>query len=233
MYNYQRFQDKANKSSRFAERTKWTAITIILILCIITLALIHHYRGLQKERVHRIRAITYKYNDTLLKYDSVKEEMSKLRNNDESVLADKEEEISILKKKLGSYQNILNGLNTQSQLSKFRESGVVKLFKDRMSRKIAFPVVPEETVWLKLTEQFSILAPTAYSVVGKDGLLSPLELRMCILLLAGFTNNDINLLLNTSPQSATNIKTKANHKLFKEETATTLKSNLMGIYGIV
>lgn len=233
MYNYQRFQDKANKSSRFAERTKWTAITIILFLCIISLALIHHYRGLQKERMHRIRTITYKYNDTLLKYDSVKEELSKLRANDESILADKEEEISLLNKKLQSYQNILSGLNKQSQLSKFRESGTVKLFKERISRKIAFPVIPEETVWLKLTDQFSFLAPTAYTIIGRDGLLSPLELRMCILLLAGFTNNEINLLLNISPQSATNIKAKANHKLFKEETATTLKSNLMGIYGKV
>lgn len=229
MYNYQRFQDQANKSTRLAERTKWIAITIILLLFIIALTIIYHYRVLQKERMHRIREITYKYNDTLMKYDIVQEELSNLRINDESVLADKEEEICILRKKLGVYQNMLDGLNTHSQLSKFRESGVITLLKSRLSRRVV-PVVSEDAVWLKLTEQFSFLAPTAYSLVGKDDLLSPLELRMCILLLAGFTNNEINLLLNTSPQNATNIKAKANRKLFNEDSAASLKSNLMSIY---
>lgn len=229
MYNYQRFQDQANKSTRLAERTKWIAITIILLLFIIALTIIYHYRVLQKERMHRIREITYKYNDTLMKYDIVQEELSNLRINDESVLADKEEEICILRKKLGVYQNMLDGLNTQSQLSKFRESGVITLLRSRLSRRVV-PVVSEDAVWLKLTEQFSFLAPTAYSLVGKDDLLSPLELRMCILLLAGFTNNEINLLLNTSPQNATNIKAKANRKLFNEDSAASLKSNLMSIY---
>ena len=48
-----------------------------------------------------------------------------------------------------------------------------------------------------------------------------------------FDNNEINLLMNISPQNATNIRAKANKKLFGEDTASSLKTNLTDIYGIV
>ena len=159
--------------------------------------------------------------------------MSKLKKNDESIITDKEHEISLLKTKICTYRNMLSELNANSQLSKFRDSGIIKLLKIRLSRKATGTVVLEEDVWKKLIVQFAHLVPTAYTTIGRDGVLSPQELRMCILLLSDFDNNEINSLMNISPQNATNIKAKANKKLFGEDTASSLRTNLADIYGIV
>lgn len=128
---------------------------------------------------------------------------------------------------------MLSELNANRQLSKFRESGIIKLLKIRLSRNTPGTVVPEEGVWKKLIVQFAHLAPTAYTTIGMEEILSSQELRMCILLLSDFDNNEINLLMNISPQNATNIRAKANKKLFGEDTASSLKTNLTDIYGIV
>jgi DNA-binding CsgD family transcriptional regulator len=93
--------------------------------------------------------------------------------------------------------------------------------------------LPDEEDWNRLAEQFSIFLPTTSNVIGRPQLLSPQELRTCILLAAGFTNGEIGVLLNASPQLISNIKTRVNRKLFGEETAATLMDNLVHLLGNV
>ena len=58
------------------------------------------------------------------------------------------------------------------------------------------------------------------------------EMRVCILLLSGFKIADIAILLDCSPQSITNIKARANNKLFAENSAATLEKNLIKTVGL-
>ena len=233
LYNYQRFHDEAERQSRYAERIKWLTLIIVSFLLSIFLYTLLHYRRSQREKTIRIHEISKLYNESKREHNKVMDELSKLKNKDESIISDKECEISALNKKIFTYRNMLSDLNAYSQLSKFRDSGIIKLLKIRLSRKTTGTVVPEEGVWKKLFVQFAHLAPTAFTTIGREEVLSPQELRMCILLLSDFDNNEINLLMNISPQNATNIKAKANKKLFGEDTASSLKTNLTDIYGIV
>ena len=233
LYNYQRFRDEAESQSRYAERIKWLSLIIVIFLLLLFLYLILHYRRSQREKTTRIHEISKLYNEAKREHNKVRDELSKLKNKDESIISDKEREIAILNKKIYSYRNMLSELNANRQLSKFRESGIIKLLKIRLSRNTPGTVVPEEGVWKKLIVQFAHLAPTAYTTIGREEILSSQELRMCILLLSDFDNNEINLLMNISPQNATNIRAKANKKLFGEDTASSLKTNLTDIYGIV
>ena len=89
--------------------------------------------------------------------------------------------------------------------------------------------LPTDAEWNRLVKQFSRSVPSVYTALGHDILLSPSELRLCILLLLGFKIADAAILLDTSAQSITNVKAKANKKLFDEPTATTLEKNLMSI----
>lgn len=233
LYNYQRFRDEAESQSRYAERIKWLSLIIVIFLLSLFLYIILHYRRSQREKMTRIHEISKLYNEAKREHNKVRDELSKLKNKDESIISDKEREIAILNKKIYSYRNMLSEFNANSQLSKFRDSGIIKLLKTRLSRRTPGTVVPEEGVWKKLIVQFAHLAPTAYTTIGKEGILSSQELRMCILLLSDFDNNEISLLMNISPQNATNIRAKANKKLFGENTASSLKTNLTDIYGIV
>ena len=233
LYNYQRFRNEAESQSRYAERIKWLSLIIVIFLMLLFLYIILHYRRSQREKTTRIHEISKLYNEAKREHNKVRDELSKLKNKDESIISDKEREIAILNKKIYSYRNMLSELNANRQLSKFRESGIIKLLKIRLSRNTPGTVVPEEGVWKKLIVQFAHLAPTAYTTIGREEILSSQELRMCILLLSDFDNNEINLLMNISPQNATNIRAKANKKLFGEDTASSLKTNLTDIYGIV
>ena len=48
-----------------------------------------------------------------------------------------------------------------------------------------------------------------------------------MLLCAGFSNGEMSVLLNTSAQRITNVKSKVNEKLFGVKNATSLQKNLL------
>ena len=50
-----------------------------------------------------------------------------------------------------------------------------------------------------------------------------------MLLLFGFSESEVAILLDTSPQRVTNIKSRANRKIFEESSAMTLLANLRNL----
>ncbi|MBE6262016.1 MAG: hypothetical protein E7107_14595 [Prevotella sp.] len=68
--------------------------------------------------------------------------------------------------------------------------------------------------------------PVAHAIIGKDGKLSYLEMKTCVLTLLKFKNSDIAVLLEEKPQRITNMKSRINKKLFGMESASTLLDNL-------
>ena len=136
-----------------------------------------------------------------------------------------------LKARLQTYQAALQTNGTSQQLSVFQESSIMQTFRTKSKVSPQTPL-PTETEWKRLLSQFSRSLPYAYAALGRDVILSTNELRVCILLLSGFKIADVAVLLDTSPQSITNLKAKANNKLFGENSASTLERNLMNTVGL-
>ena len=232
MYNYQRYQQIVSMKERSERRMIRIVIFSVLTLITIFMLIINRYRKNRRERQAKVLRLFQKFNDTIRKYNKATEELDKLKSKDNSLLSDKEQEIHELTQQLASYRDILSSIRSRDQLSRFKKSDVISLFKE-MSVGKRDCRLPDEEDWNRLAEQFSIFLPTTSNVIGSPQLLSPQELRTCILLAAGFTNGEIGVLLNASPQLISNIKTRVNRKLFGEETAATLMDNLVHLLGNV
>ena len=87
--------------------------------------------------------------------------------------------------------------------------------------------MPSKAEWRMLEVQFSKDMPVTYRVLAEEKKLSPLELRVCILLILGFEDSSIVNLTDSIPQTISNTKSRANKKIFKEKGAHTLKASLL------
>ena len=228
MYNYQRFQQIANKEARKAEKAKHISLIILLCSLFLIITLTYIYVRLRKKKNERIMRLSHDYRQTIYDYNKTLAELEKIKQKDTTLLNDKQNEIDSLREKVASFQKKLQAANTSQQLTELKDSIIVALFQSKSTGSLKV-TRPTDVEWNRLIRQFSRFVPSLYTALGRDVLLSPAELRLCILLLLGFKIGDIAILFNTSAQSITNIRYKANQKLFNESTATTLEKNLANI----
>lgn len=232
MYNYQRFQQIADKEARNAELARYNSTVILLCSLFLIITLSYIYIRLRKEKNQRIMQLSLDYRQALLDYNKVTAELEKIKDKDKTLLNDKQNEVESLRKKVVIFQKKLQAANSSQQLTDFKDSNIVALFRSKSTGNLKV-TLPTDAEWNRLTKQFSRSVPSVYTALGRDVLLSPTELHLCILLLLGFKIGDAAILLNTSAQSITNIRYKANQKLFNESTAASLEKNLMNILGRV
>lgn len=232
MYNYQRYQKIAYQKSEAAEKARSRMKVTIVVFVLIMMSLLFMYIQYRKTKQEEIRQLNNDYGLALLEYNKKTAELEFIRQNDNSLILEKEQEIGLLKEKIRKYQQQQHLIRVSQNLSEFKKSQIIALFKNKskINLKLSLPDIAD---WEKLVKCFSQTVPSVYSALGRDVILSPSELRVCILLLAGFKISDMAILLNSTPQSLTNIRSKANKKLFGEDTATTLERNLMKTIGMV
>ena len=231
MYDYTRHQEMARKAEQKAERAK-TGIIAILAVGLVVLAIgAFFYQQYRNKKKAEIQQLNNDYGRALLEYNKLSAELERMKQQDGSLFFDKQQEVEELKARLQAYQAALQTNGTSQQLSVFQESSIMQTFRTK-SRVSPQTPLPTETEWKRLVSQFSRALPYAYAALGRDVILSTNELRVCILLLSGFKIADVAVLLDCSPQSVTNIKARANNKLFAESSAATLEKNLMKTVGL-
>jgi DNA-binding CsgD family transcriptional regulator len=231
MYDYTRHQEIARKAEQKAERAK-TGIVAILAVGVVILAIgAFFYQQYRNKKKAEIQQLNNDYGRALLEYNKLSAELEQMKQQDGSLILDKQQEVEELKARLQTYQAALQTNGTSQQLSVFQESSIMQTFRTK-SRVSPRTSLPSETEWKRLVSQYSRSLPYAYAALGRDVILSTNELRVCILLLSGFKIADVAVLLDTSPQSITNLKARANNKLFGESSASTLERNLMNTVGL-
>ena len=90
---------------------------------------------------------------------------------------------------------------------------------------------PTKKDWKNLEQQFRKDMKATYDVLGRAN-LSQMELRICILLIIGFDDKDINTISYSVPQTISKAKRRANRKLFNVDNAQSLKNNLLTRFGL-
>ena len=108
------------------------------------------------------------------------------------------------------------------------KDGIVSSFKDMSKGKRETPL-PSDDNWIELEKLFMKNYPQFYLKIILNESLGTQEKRTCMLSCLYFKPSDIAVLLNTSPQRITNVKTKANFKLFGQHSASSLINNLRNI----
>ena len=251
MYNYQRFLKKADAESRRAERLwYYLLLSALFLVLLILIAVAVSYSLVQKKRrqEEETKKIKKDYDEAIDKKNQLVQEMDILRANHEQLVASeqeakskleivktnnnqlihaKEKEIAELNDKIRDYaKRLLHsdkmiGGNPQFTL-------MIEEFHKKAERK-RNTSLPTKLEWDQFNRLFAQTQPKAYAAIGREQTLSPQELKACILLLMKFANSEVISLLNVSPQSLTNIKTRINEKLFGESKASNLESKIKEI----
>ena len=110
-------------------------------------------------------------------------------------------------------------------LDAFLESKIAQLFIKKAGGKAERPV-PSEAEWRLLESQFCKDMPAIYKSFGRGEALSPMEQYVCILILLKIPTSTIILMVNSTPQTVSKAKSRANMKLFHTKGANTLENNL-------
>ena len=218
LYNYNRSMRLAEQEARKAQRARmWIGLVSGIAGVIIFIGYCIYARN-QREKSRLARRLL----DVQKERQCVKDELQKLKAKDfESLIVRKEKRVQELEQIITELQ----GATHADNLHEFESSHIVKVFIKKARFQSEHPV-PSDAEWSLLQSQFSKDMSEMFHFFYSGKSLSSLELRTCILLMAGFQESDIVNLTQTSAPAVSTAKSRANQKLFGQSGATTLKYNL-------
>ena len=235
LYNYTRSQKEAEQEREKAREAfilLGYIIFIAIVLLFIILAISWMYRKNQKEKQKKIAKLEESLNSAKLQRSAVQEELRKLKGKDyEGMIAEKEKQeaeltlaIERLQAENDRYKN--NIVKRADLLDDFLNSNIAHLFIKKANGKAERPI-PSEAEWRLLMSQFSKDNPVTFKSFSKGKSLSPLEQRICVLLILGIPEKIISMMTDSVASTISNAKARANQKLYGKKDAHSLKTNLI------
>ncbi len=225
MYNYSRQQQIAEAEKQKAQ--EWKYRTFMLISAILAIAFCF--------ATYRARKL-----ETIKKLMQTKEELT-------SLLEQKDADIhSVEQEKRGRnarWQRTLNEETRRLQLqieclkAQLMErtkantdtgafEAILKEFQNKYQTYYNGYEIPTSQEWEKLKFAFKGLYGNAYDLISSKGILKDDQILICILVMLNFSESTIAVMLHTDSKKIDRKKRQINKKLFDEERASTLKTNL-------
>ena len=223
LYNYNESQRIAAEKSAEANHYKFLLLFSGAVF-ILFAHLINRYIKKQKRlKSEEMAAINAKYADTLEQYETAQREFDALKQSSEQFLAKKQQDIEQLQEALALYQaDKVNPADWGLERS-LLEGDIVK----ELRQLAAHVQTPTDQQWQSLHATVSKHLPDFYKEVTKSQHhLTEKEVNICILIKLRFIPTEIATLLDLTKQRVSNMRRSINHKLFREEVAKTLDSNI-------
>ena len=233
LYNYNKSQKEAEKEKEKVAKTQKLTISIALIAITIIIYLSWLYQKNTRKKKQKIHELQLKLNNAENTRCEVLNELNHLKAKDyESIISAKEyklieltETIEQLQTENDAYKVEIKRKNTDS-LEQFLSSDIANFFIKKSIDK-SEKVIPTETDWKTLVSQFGKNCPSTYKTFGSGKPLSKLELRICILLVLDIPEYIIAIMTETTASTISNLKARANEKLYNKKEAHPLKTNLI------
>lgn len=168
-------------------------------------------------------AVNAKYAHTLEQYETAQREFDAIRLSSEQFLEKKQQDIEQLQEALALYQaDKVNPADWGLERS-LLEGDIVK----ELRQLAAHVQTPTDQQWQSLHATVSKHLPDFYSEITKpQHHLTEKEINVCMLIKLRFIPTEIATLLDLTKQRVSNMRRSINHKLFREEVAKTLDSNI-------
>ena len=233
LYNYNKSQKELEKERENAREARTSAAFIILFALILIGGTIGYYLWSQKKRKAKIDKYKSELNKAITTRNELRAELKQLKDKDyEGIIALKERKVAELTDTIGRLQagneaykdNPIQ--NETDNLEKFLDSATVKVFINKATNKEE-NIKPTDRQWKMLFSQFSKDVPVMFRSFSQGKPLSQLEQKICILLILDIPENVISLMADTSTSTVSNLKARANEKLFGKKEALPLKNNLI------
>ena len=224
LFRYHHFQREMQKAEQKAERFRFLLMGMV-VLAIVLLYILYRYWKYQQGRR---QALLSEYQRICSDYAKAIDDLVLVKSNAQEFEEAKEREIALLHSRLHDYDEKLRSVNIHVS-ERFLDSDIVALFHEKARPKPNYKL-PTASEWHALKGQFRDKMPFASVVIGHDASITDKEYKACMLLMLSFSNDELALLLDTSLQNLSNIKSRANQKLFGESTSVTLAANLRRKY---
>lgn len=224
MYNYERNRNKAEKEANKA-KALYHILALILLFVIIAAMLIYirlnRIKQIRLEQELEYRKLVEEHMEMQATYQQLCKKLHKLEE-DNNKLQQKEDinrEIQLLKNQIGQYN-----YDIQQKESQLRKEDIVSLFRE-MSVGGYNGKRPTKKEWQKLSSTYKKYLPHIFARM-QVAKLSKQELFVAILSHLDFSTNSVANLYEATNSAISKAKSKANKKLFGEESAFYLVKNL-------
>ena len=228
LYNYHRFLQKAQAEELAASRTMLIAVASAIVFVVILCILIYTYHSARKRQKANTENLLRQYEQEQAYCSKLSGELLLLKENSLRLRLIKEAELEELKTQLLDYEAQLQARGFHDNPA-FINSDIVNAFHRKAKRKL-HESLPSSSEWRDFMKKFKHNMPLASAILLTGAPLSTNEQYIVVLHFLGFTNDEIVSLLDSSPQSVSNIKLRINMKLFDESTSTTLAANIRRKY---
>ena len=232
LYNYNKSQKELEKERANVREARTSAAFIILFALIFIGGTIGYYLWNQKKRKAKIDKYKSELNKAITTRNELRAELKQLKDKDyEGIIALKESKVTELTDAIGRLEAENEGYKLKDiaketdHFEDFLDSKIAQLFVKKATGRTERPQVTEAE-WIMLENEFSKDNPVTYKSFGKGRPLSQLEQRICILLVLDIPENVISNMAGTSTSTISNLKARANEKLFGRKEAQPLKNNL-------
>lgn len=227
LYNYSRSERKAGLEAQKARNATNGIITLLVFMALGGAVALQYYLSYRKKKMNEIKRLDSALYNAKCEYQYIQAELEALKNRDyEKLIAEKEQKGKELKLAI---ENLAGESGLSSDTNGLEEFAKCEIAVSFAARKdfCADNQIPTQKEWRTLESQFRKYMPMVHKTLVKEKKLSPLELHVCILLILDFRESSIVILTNSLAQTITKAKVRANLKIFGENSAQTLKANLL------
>lgn len=222
MFNYARHQEAAHQKEQEARtaRLHLTYGTTIGALCaIVLLMLILNLRKRAKQKEHEANLLKVELRGTICALQNAKEELSRLAlekwetEEAESEPTNEQNSLSI-KEMQETISRLEAKFNAQYKGMELDNAPIIKRMKKARTNPIMYPI--EKTDWEELRTAIEERYPAFYMHTHNGKRINETEYQVCLLVKAGFTPSDIDILLGRNEYAATTRK-RLLKKIFNQE----------------
>ncbi len=224
MHHYGRIQKIAYEKRAEAEKSKRALVLTVITSLALLLTVLLLYMKYKESKQEELKELDMNYRQLKEKLATVEEEKALLKYDNKELLTRKESEISALHEQMDGMHDKIGNLPTKDKETLLNNSDEVQSFKKMTVPKVQMNP-PDESDWEKLMEMIKTIIPSFHAFINNNK-LSTQEMKVCMLTRMHFSSKEMSVLLETTKQNISNIKSRANFKLFKDKSADSLFLNL-------
>ena len=231
MYQYQGMLQQMITKNEEAEKSKNAIFVLLVLLLVLIWGGLFLYKRNKKHIINNqklLECLNDKYIIALNEMNALICERDKNKEEYEEAASQKQIEVDSLREEIKKYRKKMKRLNDSERSLKLADHDILRKFRGMVVPKL-HSELPSEIDWEDLESLFASSFPITYEKIHKDKESLLLEFRVCILTRLQFSNGAIAYLLQSSPASISNAKSKANMRLFGDRGASTLYYNMVNI----
>ena len=209
--------------------------TVMAALLLIAFLLIVFYR-FKAKRLQEISDLMEKKEnleqllaEKEITSEEIRKEIVRLNNKNSSNSKIHKENVSRLQAQIETLQQkLLDSIQTSEVDPDFEH--LIVDFKNRLQEYHKGDIPPTESEWAQLKKAISYNHRSGYLLVTSPRNMTEEQIRVCLMTMLGISESMMAFALDTDSRRVDRVKRQANKKLFGEDNARTLKSNLQPYY---